>query len=212
MIYCDIHTHQALPVADAIVVINKMADVKQSPCFLPGNYYSCGIHPWNIQKSEVQFALLVEAARHPSVIALGEAGLDKNRETPLQEQLELFTRQAVLAEEIAKPLIIHCVKAWDELLSVKKKIDPAVPWVIHGFRGNGVLAGQLTGKGFMLSFGESFNPEALKVAWPHHLLAETDESPIGIKEVYARIAGALGVPIDLLALTLREKVKEVFSV
>lgn len=189
-----------------------MADVKQALCFLPDSYYSYGIHPWKIQNPEMQFALLTEAAFHPSVVALGEAGLDKNSKTPLPQQIEVFLRQAALAEEFGKPLIVHCVKAWGELLAAKKAINPRMRWIVHGFRGNAVLAGQLVDKGFLLSFGERFNREALEVAWPHSLLTETDESEIGIREVYARIANALEISIDLLALTLRESVKKTFSI
>lgn len=212
MIYCDIHTHRTPLVSDNFVIVNKIVGIKQSQCFLPGNYYSYGIHPWNIENKELQFGLLTEAAFHPSVIALGEAGLDKNIETPLQEQTDIFTRQAVLAEEFGKPLIIHCVKAWDEMLAVKKELKPRMPWIIHGFRGNGILAEQLVNKGFWLSFGEKHNPEALKAAWPNKLLTETDESAIGIENIYIHIARNLEVPIDLLALTLSRNVKEVFSI
>lgn len=156
--------------------------------------------------------LLTEALFDPSVVALGEAGLDKHIETPLSEQIEVFAEQVRLSEEFGKPLIIHCVKAWDELLAVKKDLNPQKPWIIHGFRGNGALAEQLIRKGFLLSFGAKFNPEALPVAWPDHILLETDEADSSIEEVYTDVANALGISIDLLALTLRKNVKETFSV
>lgn len=156
--------------------------------------------------------LLTEVLFDPAVVALGEAGLDKQINTPVSLQIELFTEQVKLSEEFKKPLIIHCVKAWDELLAVKKENNPEMIWVIHGFRGNGILAKQLIRKGFRLSFGPKFNPEALRVAWPDYLLAETDEATISIEEVYINIAQTLNIPIDLLALTLRKNVKEVFSI
>lgn len=213
MTYCDIHTHQGRASSqEYIVIINKIADINHSLCFLPGYYYSYGIHPWYTENSIQLNSLLIEAALHPSVIALGEAGLDKNSKTPISTQIELFSTQAELAEEMGKPVIIHCVKAWDELLSVKKKIDPKMPWIIHGFRGNQLLAKQLIDKGLWLSFGELFNPDALKAAWPNRMFTETDESEKGIEEIYSRIAESLGISIDLLALRLRGNVKEVFSV
>lgn len=160
----------------------------------------------------MQLRLLTEALFDPSVIALGEAGLDKNIETSLSLQTEVFIEQVKLSEDFRKPLIIHCVKAWDELLAVKKELNPQMPWVIHGFRGNGALAEQLIRKGFFLSFGAKFNPEALRVAWPDYMLLETDDSDILIEDVYVEVANALDLSIDLLVLTLRNKVKEVFSI
>lgn len=156
--------------------------------------------------------LLTEALFDPAVVALGEAGLDKQIDTPIALQVALFTEQVKLSETFGKPLIIHCVKAWEELLAVKKETNPQMPWVIHGFRGNATLAEQLIRKGFRLSFGAKFNPEALRIAWPDYLFAETDEATTSIEEVYASIAQSLDVPIDLLALTLRKNVKEIFAI
>lgn len=212
MVYYDIHTHQTQTASGVISIVNKLVDLQHSFCFLPGCYYSYGIHPWHIQDKDMQLMLLTEAVLHPSVVALGEAGLDKNIETPLQLQKEVFAEQVKLAEEIGKPLIIHCVKAWDELLAIKKELNPDMPWIIHGFRGNAQLAEQLINKGFRLSFGEKYNPEALRIAWPDHIFAETDESDKSIQEIYDDHAKSLNISIDLLALTLSKNVKEVFSV
>ena len=77
-------------------------------------------------------------------------------------QKEVFLAQANLAEETHKPLIIHCVKAWADLIACKKAVKPEMPWIIHGFRGNGELASQLVRLGFYLSFGDRFNPSALR--------------------------------------------------
>lgn len=66
---------------------------------------------------------------------MGEAGLDKLADASLPLQREVFEYQARLAEETDKPLVIHLVKAVDELLKLKQKIRPVKPWIIHGFRG-----------------------------------------------------------------------------
>jgi Mg-dependent DNase len=160
----------------------------------------------------MQLTLLTEALFNSSVVALGEAGLDKHIDISLSLQREIFAAQVELSEEFEKPLVVHCVKAWDELLAVKKELKPRKTWVIHGFRGNRMLAEQLVRKGFYLSFGARFNTEALHAAWPNRLLAETDEAETSIEDVYAAIANALNVPIPLLALELRKNVKEVFSI
>lgn len=212
MVYCNIHTHQRGQTPDSIEIVNKIVDLKQSFCFLPNTYYSYGIHPWYINNPEIQLALLTEAALHPSVVAIGEAGLDKNSATPLQLQIEVFKEQVSLAEEIGKPVIIHCVKAWDELLAAQKSISPKQPWIIHGFRGNENLAKQLTSKQLWLSFGENFNPAAVRTAWPHHILAETDESKHSIEDIYSALASTIDTDAELFASTLRNNVKDILSI
>jgi TatD DNase family protein len=73
-----------------------------------------------------------------------------------------FEEQVAISEETEKPVIIHCVRAWDELLSVQKKLKPRMPWLVHGFRGNRELAGQLLAKGMYLSlwFDFALKPES----------------------------------------------------
>ena len=93
-------------------------------------WYSVGIHPWyiasfaaSLNDSKARFEELLD---HPQVLAVGEAGLDKLAEAPLTLQIEVFEYQARLAEEANKPLIIHLVKAVDELLKLKQKIQQKV--------------------------------------------------------------------------------------
>ena len=116
----------------------------------------------------------------------------------MERQISLFDRQARLAEEVGKPLIIHCVRAWEELIACRKAIRPKQPWLIHGFRGKAPLAGQLLRQGFYLSLGYHFQPEAARLAWPERLFLETDEAAVSIQVVYGRVAEALS--IDLQAL------------
>ena len=99
-----------------------------SPCLLPdtkspntGKPFSAGIHPWYIPAHpEETLKELERLAASPSCKSIGEAGLDKYASTPLPLQRELFIRQAELAVSRQLPVIIHCVKAWDELLAIKK--------------------------------------------------------------------------------------------
>ena len=95
-------------------------------------------------------------------------------------------------------MIIHCVRAWEELIACRKAIRPKQPWLIHGFRGKAPLAGQLLRQGFYLSLGYHFQPEAARLAWPERLFLETDEAAVSIQVVYGRVAEALS--IDLQAL------------
>ena len=79
-----------------------------------------------------------------------------------------------------KPLVIHLVKAVDELLKVKRDLRPSNPWIIHGFRGKAALAEEYLKHGFYLSFGEKYQEVALCRVPADRLFIETDESEVSI--------------------------------
>jgi TatD DNase family protein len=166
---------------------------------LPGTgCYAVGIHPR--QADRTLLPQLRRLAGLPQVAAVGEAGLDKLASTPWSLQEEIFAAQVQLAGELRKPLIIHCVRAWQELMAVLKTVRDDIPRIIHGFRGNETLAGQLLRSGCFLSFGIRYQPGAVYRAWEaRRLLAETDDKPMDIREVYASLAATLAIPEELLA-------------
>ncbi|NYI50412.1 TatD DNase family protein [Macellibacteroides fermentans] len=145
-------------------------------------------------------------------MALGEAGLDTLASTPFILQEKVFRQQIALSEALCKPLVIHCVKAWQQLITFKKETTPRMPWVIHGFRGNKQLAEQLIRQDCWLSFGEKFNPEAVRAAYPNRILAETDESLLSIQKIYQQLADTSGIDAHLFSNTLRENVRTVFTI
>lgn len=210
MIYYDIHTHQPAINPEDVAIVNRIIGKDQEEISFPGQWCSVGIHPWYINNVQEQLSRLESVALSPSVVAIGEAGLDKLTETSLKIQQEVFLEQAALAERVGKPLVIHCVKAWSELVAARKSVKPHIPWVIHGFRGNAELALQLTRQGFYLSFGEYFNLQALQVAWDGCLFAETDEKGGDIHSVYRRIASSLQISLEELAAILEKNVQNVF--
>lgn len=208
MKYIDIHTHQIPKSTEVVAIVNRIIG-KEYPDKTPP-YCSYGIHPWYIDNPGEQMKLLTEFAGLPQTVAIGECGLDKMAGTDMEKQKDIFMRQAQLAEKLKKPVIIHCVKAWDELLEVKKEINPSMQWIIHGFRGKPQLAGQLIKQGFMLSFGEKYNEDSLQSSWPDHLLTETDDEEIGIEEIYTRISASLKIPVETLLSTIEEKSRHIF--
>ena len=203
----DIHTHRSLPPAKSCrMILNRIVGVDM--LFPRDEKLSCGIHPWYIQEGDGQ----LEALRNyldssENIVAIGEAGLDKlHSPVSLARQQDIFHQQALLAEEYGKPLVIHCVKAWEEIIREKKSLRPSVPWIIHGFRGKGELARQLLREGFRLSFGLHSQLSALREAWPDALLLETDEAEVGIEVIYRKTSAALGVSLDELARKVEENV------
>ena len=174
-----------------------------------GLFHSVGIHPWYIYDVEEQLTDLKRQAMLPGVVAIGETGLDKLVEASLECQQEIFKVSAAFAENLGIFLIIHCVKAWDELIALKKELKPRMPWVIHGFRGNAVLARQLIRQGFYLSFGEHFHPEAVHEAWPGYLFAETDDREIDIRTVYRNLSASLNLRLEQFAGQIAENVRDI---
>lgn len=205
--FYNIHTHRLLPpVENCRQIVNRIVGIDK--VFPEEEKLSCGIHPWHIQDANAQLKELKNYLdTFNNIVAIGEAGLDKlHSPVSLLQQQEIFHQQALLAEEYGKPLIIHCVKAWEEIIREKKSLRPSVPWIIHGFRGKGELARQLLREGFRLSFGLHSQPSALREAWPDALLLETDEAEVGIEVIYRKTSAALGVSLDELARKVEENV------
>lgn len=217
MIYYDIHTHQPPLHPEDVAIVNCLIPAQGLPLQLmpdhkeiPGQYLSAGIHPWYIYNVKEQLEELESILSRPEVVAVGEAGLDKLAGTSMDIQRELFLNQALLAGKLNKPLLIHCVKAWPELIAAKKALHPLTPWVIHGFRGNGDLASQLIGQGFLLSFGEHSNPAALRAAQGTVFFAETDDKKTDIRLIYEQIATSLQLPLGQISLELEQNVLNTF--
>lgn len=115
----DIHTHR-----NAAVPGECIFNV-ESAWFEPveGCYYSVGIHPWKVLEAGPEdWTTLEKAVCHPSVLAIGEAGLDRLGPADILLQKEVFVRQILLSESVGKPLVIHCVKAFNELIELKRSI------------------------------------------------------------------------------------------
>ena len=181
-------------------------------------FYSAGIHPWYIGEKEVQLQLLSELAKDPKCLAIGECGLDRLCSTPLELQMEVFKDQIELAEKLQKPLIIHCVKAFDELLKIKKLFKTDIPWVIHGFNQKTEIAKQLLAQGFYFSLGKALlNPESNASKWLleipiERLLLETDDTEISIEKIYKVATSTLNLSVSELVSNLQLNCKSVFGI
>lgn len=206
----DIHTHRLVPVPGESIV-SCLPDA-----FFPqkGGWYSVGIHPWQLGSydwTDTAFRAHFESlVRHPQVLAVGEAGLDKLISVSLYSQTDALRYQADVAEAIDKPLILHLVKATTELLVLKRELNPRVPWIVHGFRGKAQLALDLVRHGLYLSFGARYQEEALRQMPADRLFLETDESDVPISDLYERAALVRGVTCDELVETVSRNVRSVF--
>jgi TatD DNase family protein len=171
----------------------------------PDAAWSVGLHPWDIEKADVAQALkkVQLATENCQVLAVGEAGLDAAIDTPMELQEKVFRAQVEIAEVAGLPVIIHAVKSYQELIGFAKTHRPAVPMIIHGFRGGAQLAGDLLKFGFMLSFGAHLlQSEKVSAAFREvpggKFFLETDESDVGIASLYERAAQLKGVGLQAL--------------
>jgi TatD DNase family protein len=207
--YIDIHNHDSKLVKDVFIIDNLMAHEGRLPDHESGMNYSLGIHPWFLNESnqDTLMEFVRNNAHDDSIVAIGEAGFDKLKGPSIDLQRQVFEQQAALSEEMGKPLFIHCVKSWDELIASHKKIKPEMPWLVHGFRGKKELAMQLISRNMYISFWFDFivRPEAsvLVRSLPiDRIFLETDGSGADIREIYRKVADDLGMTIE----ELKEKI------
>lgn len=205
----DVHTHRLPQDAATALLSCSLRDVPVPP---RAKFLSVGIHPWYITREDYhqQVEWVHEMANDKRVIALGEAGLDKRCTTPFDLQVEAFRNVALLAEERQLPLLIHAVKATEELFTLKKQLCPHNAWIIHGFRGKKELAESFIRQGFYLSFGENYQPEALRTIPEDRLLLGTDESTELIENLYRRAAQERTAGLEAFTAKVQETINYLF--
>ncbi len=212
--FIDFHTHHAVGSPDTVAVRNLMAGEDVPHDFPRNTTFSAGIHPWYLTAElldEMKTGLILTLA-HPHVIAIGEAGFDQLRGPSHAVQRSAFYFQAELAEELHKPLIIHCVKGWDSLLKARKELNPGMKWVIHGFRGAQRLASSLADAGMWFSLGiKGLTEEILSVIPAERLLLETDDSKESIKDIYKAYSELTGRDLTAIAEQIRNNFNNLFG-
>ena len=119
----------------------------------------------------------------------------------MELQTSVFKQQLELVKQTDKPIILHCVAAYDEIIAIKKELKVENPMIIHGFSKNEQVANSLLKNGFYLSFGKYLlrNPELEKVfkfAPENRILLETDTIEESIYEVYEKGAFIKGILVE----------------
>ncbi|MBD0400365.1 TatD family hydrolase [Flammeovirga sp. EKP202] len=195
--YFNSHTHH--PTGHGLELVNQFI---QDDFSNSENLVSAGIHPWHLDKVELTSCFLKLEKQAENLSAIGETGLDRVIEYPLEEQKVIFKRHIDIAEHYQKPMIIHCVRAYSDVLQLRKEMKPKMPWIFHGFMGNLQIARQIIDRGCFLSFGKGILQQRPKL---HQVIQETpsqfhlfetdDAQDLKIEEVYQR--GALLYGKDL---------------
>lgn len=212
--YIDIHSHQISASKNTFTLVNCFPlDIERALMTEPQQFYSVGIHPWHISTNyNNELDILSSFATNKQVLAIGETGIDKVCKTPFELQLKLFKEQIAIAEKVKKPLIIHCVKAFSELIQIKKECQPSMPWILHGYRGNKTSTEQLLRHNFYFSFGKGMSllKASLNAVPLNKLFLETDNEDDCIENRYKTAANLLEIPEDKLKLLVYSNFKNLF--
>ena len=203
-IYIDIHTHQDYSQREGILSVLNIRLQQPLPAIPETALFMIGLHPWDTESSTLDLDFLKTVSSQSNCFGIGECGIDRLRGSNIDYQISVFEQQAKLAESLDKPLIIHCVRAWLEIIEIKSKINATVPWIIHGFRGKARTAYELLNKGFYLSFGESILSmnavltEIVRNTPDNRLFLETDEGKHDIEEIYHAASVIKNIPLEKL--------------
>ena len=187
----DIHTHNTLTQAQTIDTV--------------------GIHPWHAVECDIR---TIEVAAM-GVDAIGEIGLDFACDVPHERQIEVFRAQLAIAERLKKPVILHCVRAFEEVMQTLKNYHLKAV-IFHGFIGSKEQAQRAVAEGYYLSFGErTFRSpktiEAMRSTPLSNLFVETDESSTPIEDIYEKIAELRGISIAKLTTATTENFRSIFN-
>lgn len=210
--FINFHTHHDLRSPNLINVQTLHVTAELQGVELP-QICSLGLHPWFVKSSSWQDAWgnLEVLAKLPQVIAIGECGLDRQITLPIDFQIEIFQKHIHLAESLRKPLVIHCVKAFAELIALKKSNKTSIPWVIHGFHKKIEVFQQLLKHDFYFSFGAAILSDRSPVIQAianipdgRFLLETDDREDISIEQIYDRAAALRQVSLETLQPQLLE--------
>lgn len=200
-------------------------------------YPMVGLHPeevrddWREQLAQIKPLLLTAST---SIIAIGEVGLDFYWSRDYEhEQLEAFEEQVRWSVETQLPLMIHCRKAQNEMVTIIKRYARDLPGgVFHCFTGNEHEAAELLqfdrfvlGIGGVLTFKKSHLPEVLPAVVPlDRIVIETDapymapvpmrgqrNEPAYTRYVLAKLAESYGVSEEHVAAATNANVARVFN-
>ncbi|MBD1425404.1 TatD family hydrolase [Sphingobacterium arenae] len=211
--YINIHTHcthapteQIFPLPNVIISKDYLSPY---PC-------SLGIHPWYIElNTKAQLDALHQYGTKKQVLAIGECGLDKRCDTEWSLQELIFRKQINYANSIQKPLIIHCVRAYQECLEILYEEKVSVPVIFHGFEKKPALAKQILSLGYFISLGSAIlseqKGELIRQVPLNKILLETDDKSVNIIDIYAYFCRVRKIEMQLLKEELYQNFMHIFN-
>lgn len=187
----DIHTHIKNP--ENLQILDIGIDVEKID---ENTFFSTGIHPkfFNINTLDEDLEKLEKLCNNKNCLAIGETGLDCSAEN-YDVQKQIFQRQIIIAQKFSKPLIIHCVRAYNDIIFFIKKYKLINPIVFHGYNGNSQTTNNLLNyPQVFFSFSDRFmhlpkTSEQIKKIPIEKIFIETDNNPqSNLYEILKRIS------------------------
>ena len=213
--YYDIHTHKTTENDTSVLSIRNIdRDFWQAGAGMP---CSLGLHPWHLLQGNLAIESLREYAVLHNVFAIGECGLDKLCDTEVELQQCFFMQQIQIANQLEKPLIIHCVRAFEELKVLLKQEKCNVPVVIHGFNKKVAVAWKMLAEGYYLSFGaallngQSAASSVFSCIPAAKFLLETDDAGCSIRDIYNAAAKIRKTGEETIILQVQNNFKNIFN-
>lgn len=172
-----------------------------------------GIHPWDAECYATCELSLGDEVTTAELI--GEIGLDYACKVNRQLQEQVFRQQLLIAERLQKPVVLHCVRAFEPMMNIlsEHKLRAVI---FHGFIGSTEQAKRALDRGYFLSFGVNVlrSPKSIKAMNEcplEQMFVESDESLIPIAEIYAEIARLRDIDVAILAEKTLENYKRIFD-
>ena len=212
--YIDFHCHSYCENSTDIIEIVSVDPLKNKA----DHFHTFGYHPWwhDTFLEESELSLLKNyIIDKQNCLAIGECGLDKFIQTNDETQIHNFVEQIKIANLLNLPIIIHCVRKYEELIKIYKKYAKT-EWVIHGFKRNKSVAKTLMDLGIRFSVAPHDEMtttfiESLKYIPIESIHLETDSdrrTPIFKRyELYAELKN---IPLVSVQEKLFENTKNLF--
>ncbi len=210
----NIHTH---------IQSNSIYEILNKEETIIDTIYSYGLGPWALEQisekyfenpnNSLEFEKII---KHKNCVAIGEIGIDKNLSIDLNKQTQLLTKQIFISEKNQLPIILHCVKSWNEIVEIRNILKPTQPWIFHGFRKTELLESVLK-SGVHISIGTAIIwdkklQDSIKNIPIDRLFLETDNNlNYTIMDVYAKICSLKNISLQTLEEQLYKNTKNTFT-
>lgn len=213
--YFDAHTHKKYTDSGVEFVRNAFHHLSILQLNNIPYHFSVGIHPWDVQlNNQASLERVKQTALHPRCVAIGETGLDYYIKTDKNIQKNIFIEHVKIAEELSKPLIIHCVRAYHDSVPILKNIQ--IPVILHQYIGNKIITDTLLQNSFIhFSFGRQLfstnvDTEVFSQIPVDRILFETDSSNKHIEDVYEKAALLFDLDFERLVVQVQNNAKAIF--
>ncbi len=203
--FINIHTHSDQNVDNNDIIEVKSINVDDNTDVDAFPFCTIAAHPYSIKPSSsfIEYNSFLERnIIKDNVIAIGETGLDRTHNDSFTTQKRVFLEHILMSEKYQKPMILHVVRVFPDIIELRKQTRATMPWIIHGFQANEQTIEQLLRHNFYLSLGdvlyknEERAKKLLEIIPLERLFFETDTRETSIIDVYNQASFLSNKTID----------------